>query len=104
MLRLKSADSLSTAKAVHKIKRFFMATPKLKLVIDNQSPPSARKGYRSVNIHLADRRYIAPGARIVTQSAANNLPSIDYRRQYQIRHSVTDLQRGCLRVTVGQCS
>ena len=104
MLRLKSADSLPTDKAIYKIKRFFMATPKLKLVIDNQNPPFAREGNRSANIHLADRRYIAPGARIVTQSAANNLPSIDYRRQYQIRHSGTSVQRRCLRVTVGQFS
>ena len=70
-----------------------MATPKLKLVIDNQNPPSARKGNRAANIYLADRRYIAPGARIVTQSAANNLPSIDYRKQYQIRQRDPALKR-----------
>lgn len=62
-----------------------MATRKLKLVIDNQNPASARGVNRATNIYLADRRYIAPGARIITQSAANNLPSIDYTRQYQIR-------------------
>ena len=53
-----------------------MATPKLKLVINNQNHYAITNRIFTNKIHLADRKYIAPGVRIVTQSAANNLPSI----------------------------
>ena len=59
-----------------------MATPKIRLVKtsskSNKLNKSIINNYRraSVGLHLSSGRYVAPGARVMTQSAANSLSTV----------------------------
>jgi hypothetical protein len=62
-----------------------MATPKLRLVTTNKKLATAHYQTLPMAIHLHDGRYVAAGARIMTQSAADSLPSVRHRISYQTR-------------------
>ena len=60
-----------------------MATPKLRLISTSQE--SNTKNYRSLStsIHIPSGRYIAPGARIMTQSTASSMRGINSQTFYK---------------------
>lgn len=60
-----------------------MATPKLRLISTSQE--SNPKNYRalSTSIHIPSGRYVAPGARIMTQSTASSIRGINSQTLYQ---------------------
>lgn len=60
-----------------------MATPKLRLISTNQE--SNPKNYRalSTSIHIPSGRYVAPGARIMTQSTASSMRGINSQTLYK---------------------
>ncbi|MEY4518216.1 MAG: hypothetical protein RLZZ499_815 [Cyanobacteriota bacterium] len=60
-----------------------MATPKLRLISNSQE--FLPKNYRalSTSIHIPSGRYVAPGARIMTQSTANSMRGINSQTLYK---------------------
>ena len=53
-----------------------MATPKLRLVTTSKRLSTATYRTLPMGVHLSDGRYVTAGARIMTQSTANSLPSV----------------------------
>ena len=62
-----------------------MATPKLRLVTTNRKLSTAKYNTLPMGVHLPNGRYVAAGARIITQSAANSLPSVRQKIRYKTR-------------------
>ena len=60
-----------------------MTTSKLRLTVTNKKSDTTNYNYRSASagMHLPSGRYVAPGARVITQSAARELPLI-HRKAY----------------------
>ncbi len=53
-----------------------MATPKLRLVTTNKKLSTTNYQNSPMGVHLANGRYVAAGAKIITQLAADSLPSV----------------------------
>lgn len=62
-----------------------MATPKLRLVTTSRKFDNTNYRALSMGVNLPAGRYVAPGSRIITQSAANSLPSVHQKKHYKAR-------------------
>jgi hypothetical protein len=60
-----------------------MATPKLRLISTSQESFPKKDRALSTSIHIPSGRYVAPGARIMTQSTANSMRGINSQTLYQ---------------------
>jgi hypothetical protein len=60
-----------------------MATPKLRLISTSQESNPKKYQALSTSIHIPSGRYVAPGARIMTQSTANSMRGINSQTLYQ---------------------
>ncbi|MGL6341862.1 MAG: hypothetical protein ACRC80_22305 [Waterburya sp.] len=60
-----------------------MATPKLRLISTSQESNSKKHRALSTSIHIPSGRYIAPGARIMTQATANSMRGINSQTLYK---------------------
>ncbi|PSB09309.1 hypothetical protein C7B62_13565 [Pleurocapsa sp. CCALA 161] len=60
-----------------------MATPKLRLISNSQEFLPKKYRALSTSIHIPSGRYVAPGARIMTQSTANSMRGINSQTLYQ---------------------
>lgn len=78
-----------------------MATPKLRLITTSRRFNTTNCRALSAGVHLPAGRYIAPGAKIMTQSAANSLPSVRQKVNYQTRKPSLFANKP-LRLTVSQ--
>lgn len=62
-----------------------MATPKLRLITSSKKLSTVNYQTLPMGVHLHNGRYVAAGARIITQSAADSLPSVPQRMRDRIR-------------------
>lgn len=60
-----------------------MATPKLRLISTSQEFLPKKHYSLSTSIQIPSGRYIAPGARIMTQATANSMRGINSQTLYQ---------------------
>ena len=60
-----------------------MATPKLRLVSTSKKLSTTKYETLPIGIHLPNGRYVTPGARIITQSEADGLPSVGRKIGYK---------------------
>lgn len=62
-----------------------MATSKLRLITTSEKSNAKKYRALSMSLNIPSGRYIAPGARIMTQSMANSLPGIN-RQAFDKHH------------------
>ncbi|MGL5940334.1 MAG: hypothetical protein ACRC2S_08110 [Waterburya sp.] len=60
-----------------------MTTPKLRLISTSQESNPKKHRALSTSIHIPSGRYVAPGARIMTQSTASSIRGINSQTLYQ---------------------
>jgi hypothetical protein len=60
-----------------------MATPKLRLISTSQEFLPKKYRALSTSIHIPSGKYVAPGARIMTQSTANSLQRTNSQTLYK---------------------
>lgn len=78
-----------------------MATPKLRLITTSKELNTTKYRASSTGIHLPSGRYVAPGAKVMTQAAAYSLHTARRPSHYQTAKPSLSIQKH-LRLTSSQ--